>query len=154
MYVAIMKTDGDLIAKYAEFETEQEAQAHVGAFAEKFPDAFVVPLPDGPVSRWRVSGQAVTVVPEPGPSTDPADYPLYPAQFKALVDYLGKDSAIRLAIANIPDALQRSWALSRYLNAKSYLWTDAFLQQMRAAVGMTEKELSEAWMLAKDLKSE
>ncbi len=108
----------------------------------------------GPGSQPSLAEIEAVVIPEPQPSTDPADYPLEPAQFKALVDYLGKDSAIRLAIANIPDALQRSWALSRYLNAKSYLWTDAFLQQMRAAVGMTEEELSEAWMLAKDLKSE
>lgn len=96
----------------------------------------------------------ITIREAPAPSDDPADYDLYPAQFKAMVDYLGKDSAIRAAIANIPDALSRSWSLSRYLNSTRYLWTDPFLQQMRVAINMTEDELRGAWMLAKDLKSD
>jgi hypothetical protein len=91
--------------------------------------------------------------PEPEPSTDPADYPLLPWQFKAMVDYLGKDDEIRGAIGTIQDPLQRATSMSRYLNASAYEYGDPLLQQMRAAVGMTEAELSDAWMLAKDLRS-
>jgi hypothetical protein len=91
--------------------------------------------------------------PEPEPSTDPRDYPLLPWQFKAMVDYLGKDDEIRGAIGTIQDPLQRAKSMSRYLHASQYDYGDPLLQQMRAAVGMSEAELSEAWMLAKDLRS-
>lgn len=88
------------------------------------------------------------------PSTDPADYPLAPWQFKAMVTYLGKDADIRNAINAISDPLQKAVALSRYENATSYRHNDPFLQSMRVAIGMSEADLSAAWMLAKDMKSE
>lgn len=91
--------------------------------------------------------------PLPEPSTNPDDYPLSPAQFKALVAYLDKDAAIRAAIAQIPDAMQRAWSLSRYENAASYNHGDPFLQSMRVAISMSADDLAAAWMLAKDLKS-
>lgn len=92
--------------------------------------------------------------PEPTiPSTDPADYPLNPAQFKALVAYLGKDAEIRTAIGQISDPMQQAWALSRYENATAYLYDDTMLQQIRADIGMSEADLSAAWMQAKDLSS-
>lgn len=124
-------------------------------------------LPDGrqfPRSFWRTaSSQQIsglgfrvyepTVEPEPEPSTDPTDYPLLPWQFKAMVIYLGKDTAIRTAIGQISDDLERAAALSRYENASAYVFDDPLLQQMRQAVGMSEEDLSAAWMLAKDLRS-
>jgi hypothetical protein len=91
--------------------------------------------------------------PPPPPSTNPADYPLLPWQFKAMVTYLGKDSEIRTAINAISDALQKAVALSRYENATSYNYADPFLQSMRVAIGMSEEDLLAAWMLAKDLTS-
>lgn len=100
----------------------------------------------------EVDASSVFTPPAP-PSTNPDDYPLSPAQFKALVSYLDKDTAIRAAIAQTADALQRAWLLSRYENAESYNHGDPFLQSMRAAVGMSADDLAAAWMLAKDLKS-
>lgn len=92
--------------------------------------------------------------PDPvAPSTDPADYPLLPWQFKAMVMYLGKDTDIRAAINMIPDDLQRATAMSRYENASSYVYGDPLMQSMRAAVGLSGQELSDAWMVAKDLAS-
>jgi hypothetical protein len=89
----------------------------------------------------------------PEPSTNPNDYPLNPAQFKALVGYLNKDAAIRAAIAHIPDPMQKAWSLSRYENSVTYRHNDPFLQSMREAVEMSEEDLAAAWMIAKDLKS-
>jgi len=96
----------------------------------------------------------VAPAPEPvEPSTDPADYPLLPWQFKALVMYLGKDGDIRAAINAITDDLGRATAMSRYENASAYVYGDPLMQQLRAAVGLSEQELSDAWMVAKDLAS-
>jgi hypothetical protein len=89
----------------------------------------------------------------PLPSTDPSDYPLLPWQFKAMVTYLDKDAQIRAAINAMPDALQKAVALSRYENATRYNYGDPFLQSMRVAIGMSEADLSAAWMLAKNLTS-
>lgn len=83
----------------------------------------------------------------------PADFPLLPWQFKALVDYLGKDAEIRAAIAALPAGLGRSAALSRYQNASSYRYDDPLLQQIRQAIKMPVETLSAAWMQAKDLTS-
>ena len=101
--------------------------------------------------RW-IDGEWAIPAPPP-PSTDPNDYPLLPWQFKAMVTYLGKDAEIRAAIGNISGDLQRAAALSRYENATSYRHNDQFLQSMRVAIGMSEADLSAAWMLAKDLTS-
>lgn len=84
---------------------------------------------------------------------DPAKFPLLPWQFKAMVAYLDKDSDIRTAINAISNPLQKAVALSRYENATSYNYGDTFLQNMRGAIGMSETDLSAAWMIAKDLKS-
>jgi hypothetical protein len=92
--------------------------------------------------------------PDPvAPSTDPNDYPLLPWQFKALVVYLGKDVAIRTEINKITDDLQRAKAMSRYENATNYVYNDPLMQSMREAVGLSEQELTTAWMQAKDLAS-
>lgn len=118
------------------------------------------PVAEGKVSKGmkveRIDG-AVRYVHDlgnaPASSTDPADYRLLPWQFKAMVDYLGKDDEIRSAIGTIQDPLQRAASMSRYLHASSYEFGDPLLQQMRQAVGMSEENLSAAWMLAKDLRS-
>jgi hypothetical protein len=107
-------------------------------------------MKDGVITQ--VEESTIFTPPAP-PSTDPADYPLAPWQFKAMVTYLGKDAEIRTAINAISDALQKAVALSRYENATSYNYSDPFLQSMRAAIGMSEADLSAAWMIAKDLKS-
>lgn len=118
------------------------------------------PAPEGKIvietSIQRIDGVVKfvhTLEDAPAPSTDPADYPLLPWQFKAMVDYLGKDIAIRDAIALIEDPLKRAASLSRYLNASSYEFNDPLMQSAREAVGMSAEDLAAAWMLAKDLRS-
>lgn len=89
----------------------------------------------------------------PEPSTDPADYPLLPWQFKVMVDVLDVDAAIRAAIDDIEDVWQRAVAMRRYTDATAYEWSDPLLQQIRAAIGMSEQDLASHWMVAKDLRS-
>lgn len=92
--------------------------------------------------------------PEPvEPSTNPADYPLLPWQFKVMVDVLGVDTQIRQAINAIQDTWTRAVALRRYLNASQYDYNDPLLQEIRSQIGMTEEQLAEHWMIAKSLSS-
>ena len=65
MYLAIVSaTPEGRVAKFAEFETQPEAEAHVAEYG-----GFVAEKPDAPWSHWLISGQSVTVdppeVPEP-----------------------------------------------------------------------------------------
>jgi hypothetical protein len=97
--------------------------------------------------------ESTVVVPPSPPSTNPADYPLAPWQFEAAVNALGKDAEIIAVIEQIPDVWERSKAMARYKKATSYNYGDPFLQSMREAIGMSEADLSAAWMIAKDLTS-
>jgi len=63
-YTAIMKIEDGRVAKLADFETQEEAEAHVGKFAERFPDAFVVVTPDAPNRDWKITNGSVTIEPE------------------------------------------------------------------------------------------
>lgn len=67
MYAAILSVADNRVAKYAEFETKKEANAHVAAHAERWPDAFVVKAPEGNVADWWVEGRTVTVQPPAPP---------------------------------------------------------------------------------------
>ena len=84
---------------------------------------------------------------------NPADYDLLPWQFTAMVNYLGIDPAIRQAIAAIPDPMMKAAALARYEKATSYHYGDPLVEQLRAAIKLPEKDLIDAWLLAKDLRS-
>lgn len=98
--------------------------------------------------------ESTVFVPAPPPSTNPADYPLLPWQFKAMVIYLNQDTAIRAAIEAMADPLQKAVARSRYENSSLYRYDDAFLQAMRVAVGMSEEDLTDAWLIAKDFTTQ
>ena len=68
-FVAIMAvTPENRLAKYQVFSTEAEANAHVARFTGRFPDAFVVAEPVGPMSHWLIDAKTVTIdVPPPPP---------------------------------------------------------------------------------------
>jgi hypothetical protein len=65
-YFAIMNVEANRVAKYAHFETQEEAAAHIAAHPE-WPNAFIVDggTVNGPVPEWWVVDQVVTVVPVP-----------------------------------------------------------------------------------------
>lgn len=72
-HVAIVAwTDDFRIAKYAEFDTEAEANEHVKRVAGRFPDAFVAEKPDAPIGDWLIDSKSVSIsrLPAPAPPTD------------------------------------------------------------------------------------
>lgn len=121
----------------------------------ELPDRAIVSLNDNsPVAiGWTYDGEDFSAPHEPAPSTDPADFPLLPWQFKALVIYLGVDAQIRTAISKVPDAMQRAATLSRYENSGIYRFDDPLVNSLRVAIGMPVEQLEAAWLQAKDLRS-
>lgn len=72
MFVAVMKVDGNRVAKYAEFQTRTAADAHRSQYLVTYPASFVVDgsaIP-GPIQQWWIVGQTVTVVAIPDPDGD------------------------------------------------------------------------------------
>lgn len=94
-----------------------------------------------PVDGTIAEQYAVEDIPAPGP----ADTPLQPFEFHAMVAYLGRDTDIRTAIAAITDPLQRAVALTRYERATAYHRDDPLLAQIAATIGMTDAEIDSAW---------
>ena len=117
------------------------------------PERELVTVPDKtPVSAgWTWAGGKFTA-PEPV-APNPADHPLLPWQFKALVIYLGADAQIRTASSKVPDAMQRAATLSRYENSGIYRFDDPLVNSLRQAIGMPVEQLEAAWLQAKDLRS-
>lgn len=67
-FIAILAVDGDnRVAKYQEFDTLAEAEAHVAAVLADYPDAFAAPAPAAHFFTWRVNmvAKAITVDPRP-----------------------------------------------------------------------------------------
>ncbi len=56
-FIAVVKWDGDRLAKYADFDTQAEAIAHIAEFG-----GFVAPSPGGGVMFWVVDPVAETLV--------------------------------------------------------------------------------------------
>ncbi len=93
-FVAIMAASPDgRIAKYQDFLTEPEAEAHVAAFLGTYPDAFVVPQPSEELSNWLIDMTAKTLVIDPPPPFD------FDAVDQAAVDALLLDSGVIRALA-------------------------------------------------------
>ena len=59
------------VAKFQDFDTKKEADAHVAFVKESFPDAFSAPNPGGGFADWRITGKAVTIDPTPVVSRPP-----------------------------------------------------------------------------------
>jgi hypothetical protein len=77
VFVAVMKVEANRVAKFLEFATRTDAEAHVKAHPE-YSSAFVVDgasVP-GPLPQWWIVGQTVTVV----------VVPLTPEQQQAALD--------------------------------------------------------------------
>lgn len=72
MFTAIMKvtTKDDpegagRVAKYQQFDTKPEADAHVLRFKDAYPDAVVVPTPAADIADWKIVGQTVVAEKRP-----------------------------------------------------------------------------------------
>lgn len=64
-YVAIMDVVAHRVAKYAEFDTEALALAHIEEHQEEWPDAFAVEKPAESFLSWYFEGQQISIVPPP-----------------------------------------------------------------------------------------
>lgn len=73
-YTAIMDWEQDgVVAKILGFPSQGEAEAHVAAFSDRFPNAFVVPTPTFPEDQWRVQDGVVIDAGPEAPSADQVD---------------------------------------------------------------------------------
>ena len=114
-YIAIVRVDGERVGKYASFETEAEATAHVAEHG-----GFVVNNPPGNSFTWRVVGQAVTdeAPPEPVP-----DY-VTRYQFKKAVMNSGQLQAVQQAAAGLTDEAKLYWQDADKIGRDSILITE------------------------------
>ncbi len=91
-FIAIMAaTPEGRVAKYADFTTRAEADAHVVAFAARWPEAFAIAIPAEPFSHWLIdmAAKTITIVPPPPPDFDAID--------RATVDRLLLESGVMRA---------------------------------------------------------
>ena len=61
MPIAVMAVIDGRIAKFMEFKTTKQAEAHVAKFAKRFPGAFVVNEPAENLLDYRVNRKALTL---------------------------------------------------------------------------------------------
>lgn len=94
-YIAIMKVEDNRVAKYAEFKTGEDAQAHIIAHAERWPDAFVVAKPSGNFADWWIDGKTLSVSPAPARVPDR----VFPAQ--AEIALFNHDNGVLLRQVNL-----------------------------------------------------
>lgn len=88
---------------------------------------------------------------EPIPAPGPNDYPLTPAQFRAMVDISGYGPDIEAALEAIEDPINKAVARAKYLYSTSYRRDSAILLMLQPIVGIPDVELDALWMIAKDL---
>lgn len=113
-------------------------------------DHVEIPVKPGADHDWDHS-KKVWVENIPTPSSDPNDYPLERWQFQAMVDMLGKRSAIQQAINSLGTDMERNVANAKFNQANRFLRSDPLVTALATAVGMTSEELDASWMQAKDL---
>lgn len=101
----------------------------------------------GQASYTLTAGKLVETFPvEDIPAKGPTDYPLKRWQFRAMVAYLDKGTAIEGAINAIPDAMERAVAMARYKDSDIYERADPLFDQLAPVVGLTDAEIDAAWM--------
>lgn len=108
---------------------------------------------------WLADGNSIEAYQEPPVSTDPADYPLEPFQFEAMLEILGKVDAVDAAINAISDPTIRAVARAKRRSPPGgrYERNDPLFGALDDTVfpGLTEAErnaaIDTAWMQAKDI---
>ncbi len=103
------------------------------------------------IAEWEALGNTIAPYAPPVPSTNPVDYPLTPAQFRAMVDISGYGPDIEVALEAIEDPINKAVARAKYLYSTSYRRDSAILLMLQPAVGISDAELDALWMIAKDL---
>ena len=121
-YIAIVRTEGERVAKWASFDTEAEATAHVAEYG-----GFVVNNPPGNSFTWKVVGQTVTD--EAPPEPVPPYVTRY--QFKKAVLDSGQLDALKGAYSGLTDAAKLYWDEADRIGRDSVLITE-----LQAALGL------------------
>jgi hypothetical protein len=110
----------------------------------------------------QLAAIGLEVVPPPAPvppSTDPADYPLEPFQFYAMLEIIGAQSdpvrdleaEILAAIDAIPDINTKAVARAKLKHTTLFHRDNPLFAQIAPTLGMGDAEIDTAWMAAKDI---
>jgi hypothetical protein len=110
----------------------------------------------------QLAAIGLEVVPPPAPvppSTDPADYPLEPFQFYAMLEIIGSQSdpvrdleaEILAAIDAIPDLNIKAVARAKLKHTMQFHRDNPLFAQIAPTLGMSDAEIDAAWMQAKDI---
>lgn len=152
-YVAIMKIDGVKCAKYQRFDTEVVANTYIAEHTASYPDAYVVPTPDFPLWRWVCDAVAQTVT-DRGPETNneiALRSPLKRWQFHAMLGLLGKSRDVEDAMDAMTDGNARAVAKAKLAHTDSFDRDDPLFDLLKSDVGLSDAEIDDAWVIAKDL---
>lgn len=113
-------------------------------------------LKDGPVGFTRKKsegGVGGTIAPyEPPPALDPLTQPINRVQFEFMIDKLGIGPAIQQAIAAMPDGDNKIMAGVLFRSGQEFFRSHALFTQLAPAIGMTNKQIDDAWTAAYNLK--
>lgn len=66
-FISIIAVDGDRVAKYQDFDTQAEAEAHTAEYSGLFAAA----SPTGNITHYKVVSGALVLDPPPAPPPDP-----------------------------------------------------------------------------------
>lgn len=132
-------------------EVTEEVDRERQVFA---PDERFIECPDDVFGGYLFDGADYAPPPAAAPSSDPSDYPLNRFQFEAFVLSLGLSmAALETAVNGLAlPAFDKAVALSRLRNAASYNYSHPLVEHVRVKIGMSKTQLTENWMLAKDLR--
>ncbi|MBL8578078.1 MAG: hypothetical protein JNK47_12690 [Mesorhizobium sp.] len=136
MFVAIMAVEANRAAKFAVFETHAEAQAHISAYLERWPEAFAAEAPSLNNADWWIVGQAVSVVP---PVPHLADYQAaITAHLDAAAQSRRYDGSI--SIASYLGSTNPQWAeeAAAFVAWRDAVWVYAYAELDKAMNGQRE----------------
>lgn len=139
MFVAVMNVEGNRVAKFAEFDTEEQAAAHVANHVEAWPAAFVVEAPDAPIVEWWVEGRTVTLVPVP----PPVPVRVSARQFRLQLRASGLLATVQAWVASQSGYVQDSFEYS-----DSFVRTEPMMQAGFAELGFSESQIDAFFVAA------
>jgi len=135
---------------FPEMLTNEMIAPYGAAFAEP-----ASPVPDGKrivsTSFVETNGQWAQVhTLEDIPPPTVAEIVLSPTQFHTALRVNGLDAAVKTAISEMPDQVQKASAEVRLEYASAFHRTDPLVTALASAVGLTDEQVDAMWIAAKD----
>ncbi len=137
-YYAIVAVDNERVAKYAKFDTQAEADAHVATYG-----GFVAANPAGNVDDWRIVGQSVVV--DPPPPRVPAYVSRY--QFKQAALNANQLANLKGAYASLSEDAKLYWDETPRVGRNSILITE-----LKAILGLTDAQVDNFFINAEAIQ--